>query len=159
MMVGFVEENRQEYGVEPICAMLPIAPSTYYEYRARRRDPDKRPARAKRDEKLGPQIQRVFEENFEVYGARKVWQQMGREHVEVARCTVERLMRSMGLRGAVRGRSRIIISGAVLWGWCVLLFWRAHGTPVPFHPPQTLVTSGTISTTLSSSASGHAFSA
>ncbi len=104
-MVGFVEENCHEYGVEPICAMLPIAPSTYYEHRARRRDPDKRPARAKRDEKLTPEIQRVFDENFKVYGADKVWRQLGREGVGAARCTIERLMRSVGLRGAVRGRA------------------------------------------------------
>lgn len=104
-MVGFVEENRQEYGVEPICAVLPIAPSTYYEYRVQRRDPDKRPARAKRDEVLTPEIRRVFDENFKVYGAEKVWRQLGREGVGAARCTIERLMRSIGLRGAVRGRA------------------------------------------------------
>ncbi len=104
-MVGFVEENCHEYGVEPICAMLPIAPSTDDEHRARRRDPDKRPARAKRDEKLAPEIQRVFDENFKVYGADKVWRQLGREGVGAARCTIERLMRSVGLRGAVRGRA------------------------------------------------------
>ena len=104
-MVGFVEENRQQYGVEPICAVLPIAPATYYEHRARRRDPDKRPARAKRDEQLMPEIRRVWDENFKVYGVEKVWRQLGRESVAAARCTVERLMRSMGLRGAVRGRA------------------------------------------------------
>jgi len=105
MLVGFVEENRQEYGVEPICAVLPIAPATYYEYRARRRDPDKRSVRAKRDEQLTPEIRRVWDENFKVYGAEKVWRQLGREGVGVARCTIERLMRSIGLRGAVRGRA------------------------------------------------------
>ena len=104
-MVSFVEENRQEYGVEPICAMLPIAPATYYEHRARRRDPDRRPVRAKRDEQLMPEIRRVWDENFGVYGAEKVWRQLGREGVGVARCTVERLMRALGLRGAVRGRA------------------------------------------------------
>ena len=104
-MVDFVQENRQEYGVEPICAVLPIAPATYYEHRARRRDLDKRSARAKHDEELMPEIRRVWDENFEVYGVEKVWRQLGREGVEVARCTVERLMRSMGLRGAVRGRA------------------------------------------------------
>ena len=104
-MVGFVEENRHKYGVGPICTMLPIAPSTYYEYRARRRDPDKRPARTKRDEQLTPEIRRVFDENFKVYGADKVWRQLGREGVGAARCTIERLMRSTGLRGAVRGRA------------------------------------------------------
>jgi putative transposase len=104
-MVDFVEENCLSYGVEPICAMLPIAPATYYDRRARRLDPDKRSFREKRDEKLIPQIQRVFEENFEVYGAEKVWRQLGRESFGVARYTVERLMRAMGLRGAVRGRA------------------------------------------------------
>jgi len=104
-MVEFVEGNRSSYGVEPICEVLPIAPATYYEHRARRLDPDKRPLRQKSDEKLIPEIKRVYEENFEVYGAEKVWRQLGREKVEVARCTVERLMRSMGLRGAVRDRA------------------------------------------------------
>jgi len=104
-MVGFVEENRASYGVEPICAVVPIAPATYYEHRARKLDPEKRSSRTKRDEKLKPEIRRVFEENFEVYGARKVWEQLDREKVVVARCTVERLMRSMGLRGAVKDRA------------------------------------------------------
>ena len=104
-MVGFVEESRQEYGVEPICAMLPIAPSTYYEHRARWRDPDRRPSRAKRDEELMPEIQRIWDENFKVYGVQKVWRQLGREGNGAARCTVERLMRAMDLRGTVRGRA------------------------------------------------------
>jgi putative transposase len=84
---------------------VPIAPATYYEHRARKLDPGKRSSRAKRDEKLKPEIRRVFEENFEVYGVRKVWEQLGREAIPVARCTVERLMRSMGLRGAVKDRA------------------------------------------------------
>ena len=104
-MVEFVEDNRRSYGVEPICTMLPIAPSTYYDHRARRLDPEKRLARARRDEALIPEIQRVYDENQEVYGADKIWRQMGREGTTVARCTVERLMRSIGLRGAVRGRA------------------------------------------------------
>ncbi len=104
-MVSFVEENRQEYGVEPICAMLPIAPATYYEHRARRLDPDERPVREKRNEQLMVEIRRVFDENFGVYGAEKVWRQLGREGIGVARCTVERLMRALGLRGVVRGRA------------------------------------------------------
>ena len=102
-MVSFIEEHRGSYGVEPICAVLPIAPATYYEHLARKQDPDKLPARAKRDAELRPEIQRVWVENFAVYGAEKVWRQLGREDVAVARCTVERLMRAMGLRGAVRG--------------------------------------------------------
>ena len=104
-MVAFIDEHRDEYGVEPICSVLPIAPSTYYEHRARAQDPDRRPAREKRDEELRPQVQRVWNDNHAVYGADKVWRQLGREHVEVARCTVERLMREMGLRGAERGKA------------------------------------------------------
>jgi transposase InsO family protein len=93
------------YGVEPICAVLPIAPATYYAHKACARDPELRSARAKRDEELRSRIRRVHEENFSVYGAEKVWRQLKREGVKVARCTVERLMRGMGLRGAVRGRA------------------------------------------------------
>jgi len=105
-MVNFVEEHRGEYGVEPICAMLPIAPSTYYEHAGRRKEPERRPARAKRDDELRVQIRRVWEESFGgVYGAEKVWRQLVLEGTSVARCTVERLMREMGLRGAVRGRA------------------------------------------------------
>ena len=104
-MVDFIEENREAHGVESICKMLPIAPTTYYDHRAKRLDPEKRSARAKRDEWLRVEIQRVYDENFQVYGARKVWLQLGREDIKVGRCTVERLMRSMGLRGAVRDRA------------------------------------------------------
>lgn len=104
-MVSFIEEHRAEYGVEPICAVLPIAPATYYEHRAWRLDPSRRCERAKRDEELRFEIERVWKENFSVYGAEKVWRQLGREAIDVARCTVERLMRAMGLRGAVRGRA------------------------------------------------------
>ena len=103
-MVTFIDEHRDDYGVEPICAVLPIAPSTYYRHRAHRLDPSKRSERAKRDEVLRDRIGVVWEENFGVYGARKVWRQLQREEVDVARCTVERLMREVGLRGAVRGR-------------------------------------------------------
>ena len=104
-MVTFIDEHRSEYGVEPICDVLPIAPSTYYEHRARTRDPAKHPARAKRDEELRPKIQRVWRENHAVYGVDKVWRQLAREKVATARCTVARLMRGMGLRGAVRGHA------------------------------------------------------
>jgi len=103
--VEFIEEHRAEYGVEPICRVLPIAPATYYQHQARRKDAERRPERAKRDEVLRTEIGRVFEENHAVYGADKVWRQLLREGFEVARCTVERLMREMGLRGAVRGRA------------------------------------------------------
>ena len=104
-MVAFIDEHRWEYGVEPICRVLPIAPATYYEHRSRRLDPSKRPARAKRDATLRIEVRRVFEENFSVYGAEKVWRQLRREKVYAARCTVERLMRLEGLHGVVRGRS------------------------------------------------------
>ena len=103
-MVSFVDAHRAAYGVESICAQLPIAPSQYYEHRARQADPQRRPLRLRRDEALLPRIRRVHEENFGVYGARKVWRQLGREDIEVARCTVERLMRSLRLQGVVRGR-------------------------------------------------------
>lgn len=104
-MVAFIDEHRGTYGVEPICEVLPIAPSTYYEHRARALNPDKLPARAKRDAELRPKIQRIWNENHAVYGAEKVWRQLAREDVDVARCTVERLMNGMGLQGATRGRA------------------------------------------------------
>jgi putative transposase len=103
-MVSFIDAHRDVYGVEPICAQLPIAPSQYYEHQGRQADPERRPPRLCRDEALRPQIGRVHAENFGVYGARKVWRQLGREDIVVARCTVERLMRSLGLQGVVRGR-------------------------------------------------------
>ena len=103
-MVSFIDEHQATYGVEPICAQLPIAPSTYYEYKARQADPARLPPRARRDLELAKEIRRVYEENFQVYGARKVWRQLGREGIRVARCTVERLMRSLGLAGVVRGK-------------------------------------------------------
>jgi transposase InsO family protein len=102
-MVSFIDEHRAEYGVESICAQLPIAPSMYYEHKARQADPERLPPRLRRDRALAPEIRRVHEENFRVYGARKVWRQLGREGQVVARCTVERLMRAQGLRGIVRG--------------------------------------------------------
>jgi len=92
-MVAFIDEYREAYGVEPICAVVPIAPSTYYEHKARAARPERSPARARRDGQLRREIERVFEENFRVYGARKVWRQLNREGIPVARCTVERLMR------------------------------------------------------------------
>jgi putative transposase len=106
-MIGFIDGHRASYGVEPICGVLPIAPSTYHEHAARRSDPEKLPARVKRDEALKPEIARVFKENFEVYGARKVWRQLKRESRDAARCTVERLMGEMGLRGVIRGRKPV----------------------------------------------------
>jgi putative transposase len=103
-MIGFIDDHRGAYGVEPICKVLPIAPSTYHAHAARRADPARLPARAQRDVLLAAEIQRVFDANFGVYGVRKVWRQLGREGKRVARCTVARLMRRMGLQGAVRGR-------------------------------------------------------
>jgi putative transposase len=103
-MIAFIDDHRGVYGVEPICKVLPIAPSTYHAHVARRLDPGKLSRRAKRDEALKAQIRRVFEENFRVYGVRKVWRQLAREGIAVARCTVARLMRAMGLQGAVRGK-------------------------------------------------------
>ena len=103
-MVAFIDAHRDEYGVEPICEQLPIAPSTYYEMKARQADPARLPARTRRDGELKAEIGRVHAANFGVYGARKVWRQLGREDITAARCTVERLMRSLGLCGVVRGR-------------------------------------------------------
>jgi len=102
-MVSFIDDHREHYGVEPICEVLPIAPSTYYAHKAQQKDPDRRSARAKRDSLLRNEIARVWEDNFSVYGARKVWLQLNREKIEVARCTVARLMGDLGLSGAVRG--------------------------------------------------------
>jgi transposase InsO family protein len=103
-MIAFIDEHRETYGVEPICRVLPIAPSTYHVHAARRADPARRPAREKKDEALRTEVRRVFDENFGVYGVRKVWQQLKREGFDIARCTVARLMRMMGLRGVIRGK-------------------------------------------------------
>jgi transposase InsO family protein len=103
-MVKFIDEHRKDYGVGPICKVIPIAPSTYYEHNAREAHPECAPLRVRRDAFLREEIQRVWDENFQVYGAKKVWRQLKREGIHVARCTVERLMRVMGLQGVVRGR-------------------------------------------------------
>ncbi|MDN2580954.1 IS3 family transposase [Aquibium sp. ELW1220] len=103
-MIAFIDDHREAHGVEPICRVLPIAPSTYRDHVAKRLDPERLSARAKRDLMLKPEIERVFAENFEVYGARKVWRQMLREGFAVARCTVERLMADLGLQGVIRGK-------------------------------------------------------
>ena len=104
-MVRFIDDHRATYGVEPICAVLPIAPSTYFRHRAQRADATKRSARARRDDTLRIEIRRVWDAHFRVYGPRKVWRQLRRDKIRVARCTVARLMREMGLKGAVRGRA------------------------------------------------------
>jgi len=111
-MVGFITEHRDQYGVEPICAVLPIAPSTYFRYRAHQVDPTQRSARAQRDDELRVQIQRVWDANQQVYGPRKVWRQLRREQVRVAHCTVRRLMQAMGLRGTGRGRAWVTTTQA-----------------------------------------------
>ena len=103
-MIAFVDDHREVYGVEPICRVLPIAPSTYHAHVAGRADPARRSPRAQQDTAVMEQIRRVHETNFGVYGVRKIWRQLGRDGVAVARCTVERLMRRMGLKGAVRGK-------------------------------------------------------
>ena len=103
-MIAFIDAHRDAYGVESICAQLPIAPSTYYEHKRRQIDPSRVPARVRRDGELRGSIRRVWDDNFQVYGARKVWRQLNREQIPVARCTVERLMRSLELQGAMRGR-------------------------------------------------------
>ncbi len=103
-MIRFIEDHRDQYGVEPICRVLPIAPSSYYEHARRIRQPETAPPRVQRDAMLRSEIRRVWKDNFRVYGAPKVWRQLNREGIAVARCTVERLMREMGLSGAVRGK-------------------------------------------------------
>ena len=103
-MIAFIDDHRTVYGIEPICRVLLIAPSTYRAHAARRADPGRLPARARSDAGLMVEIRRVFETNFHVYGVRKIWRQMRREEISLARCTVERLMRQMGLRGVIRGK-------------------------------------------------------
>ncbi len=104
--MDFIDQHRDAYGVEPICSVLPIAPATYYAHRAWRRDPELRCTRKKRDAVLRDEIKRVWDESEDgVYGADKVWRQLHREGTRVARCTVERLMRSQGSSGVVRGKA------------------------------------------------------
>ena len=103
-MIAFIDNHRGVHGVEPICNVLPIAPSTYNDHLAKRADPARLPERVKRDTMLKPEVSRVFKANYEVYGARKVWLQLGREGFEVARCTVARLMKDMGFQGVIRGK-------------------------------------------------------
>src|SRR5260370_14212258 len=104
-MMAFIDDHRAAYGVEPICKVLPIAPSTYYAQAARRADPGKLSARAQRDAILRPEIRRVWDENFQVYGVCQAWRQLTREAVDVPRCTVARLMQQMGLAGVIRGKA------------------------------------------------------
>ena len=112
VMVQFIDDHRDAYGVESICTVVPIAPSTYFWHKARHADPTRRSARVQRDDEWRREIQRVWDDNQQVYGPRKVWRQLRREGHRVARCTVGRLMRAMGLRGAVRGRAWVTTTQA-----------------------------------------------
>ncbi len=103
-MTAFIDAHRDEYGVEPICRVLPIAPSSYRARVAQRSNPELLSDRAREDQRLKPEVMRVFAENFGVYGVRKVWRQMNREGFAVARCTIARLMRDLGLQGVIRGK-------------------------------------------------------
>lgn len=103
-MIAFIDDHRKVHGIEPICRLLQIAPSTYHAHKQRQRDPQRCSARSQRDATLLPEVERVWNENFRVYGVRKVWRQLRREGFDVARCTVERLMKRLGLRGVIRGK-------------------------------------------------------
>ncbi len=103
-MIALIDHSRDDYGVVPICKELPIAPSTYHCYKHLEQNPERRSQRARHDERLMPEVQRVWEENHRHYGARKVWNQLNRETISVARCTVERLMKQLGLEGVRRGK-------------------------------------------------------
>lgn len=104
-MIAFLEDHRADHGVEPICRVLPIAPATFYDHLAKRADPSRLSDRAQRDADLKPEIERVFKENLSVYGVRKVWHQMRREGFDIARCTVARLMKDIGIEGVIRGKT------------------------------------------------------
>src|SRR6476469_6520699 len=104
-MIAFIDDHCGAHGVEPICKVLPIAPSTYHAHVAKRRDPAKLSARARQDARLKIEVQRVFDENFRVYGMRKVWRQLKREGFDIARCTVSRLMQTMTVQEVIRGKS------------------------------------------------------
>lgn len=109
-MIAFIKDNREAFGVEPICRVLPIAPSSFHAHRAVARDPTRASARAKSDAVHREDIARIWNDNRDLYGARKVWHALRREEKDVARCTVERLMKAMGLQGAVRGKKVITTS-------------------------------------------------
>lgn len=105
-MIQFIEDHRHDHGVEPICRVLPIAPTTFYDNLAKQADPSLLSDRAKRDAELKPEIERVFEENLSAYGVRKVWRQLRREGFDIARCTVARLMKDIGIEGVICGKNR-----------------------------------------------------
>ena len=143
-MIAFIDDHREAYGVEPICKVLPIAPSTYHAQIAQRIDVSKRSARAQRDSELKIEVQRVFAENFGVYGVRKVWRQLRREGFTVARCTVERLMASLGLQGAIRGKPvRTTISDKAVPCPCTLILVLIVWVFVPLKPSHVFVMGGT----------------
>ena len=124
-MIAFIEDQRVVYGVESICRVLPIAPSTYYYQLACRVDPSKASARCQRDTELVPEIQRVWGQNYQVYGVRKAWHQLKREGFDVARCTVERLMKRIGIRGAVRGK---VVKTTIPDTSSTASRWRSHSS-------------------------------
>ena len=103
-MIAFIDDHRDKHGVEPICEVLPIAPATYYDHQAKLADSARQSDRSRRDAELRPHIQRVFDANWQVYGVRKIWRQLRREGFDVARCTVSRLMKAMGIQGIIRGK-------------------------------------------------------
>lgn len=122
-MIAFIDDHRESHGVEPICRVLPIAPSTYHDHAAKREDPSLLSKRAQREEVLKAEVKRVFFANFSVYGVRKVWRQLEQEGFRVARCTVARLMRQLGLQGVVGGKPVRVRRSAtrrrpVRWIWC-----------------------------------------
>lgn len=127
-MTAFIDEFRDEFGVEPICRVLPIAPSTYHARKAAARDPSRASARTRRDAELKDKIQEVWSDNRKLYGARKVWHALKRDGVDVARCTVERLMREMGLQGVVRGKKVITTNPFAMALEPVALPWLTHAT-------------------------------
>ena len=107
MVMSFIDDHAKELGIEPICRELAIAPSSYHEHAARVADPQRRSARARRDDEIKQEIRRIHGDSSGLYGTRKVWHQMRREGATVAKCTVERLMRAMGLAGVRRGKSTV----------------------------------------------------
>ena len=139
-MIAFIDDHRDVHGVEPICRLLQVAPSTYYEHVAQRGDPGKLPARAKRDAELCGEIQRVWKENFRAYSVHKIWRQLRREGIEVARCTVERLMRSLGIKGAVRGKAAKTTVSDKATPWPADRVNRQFQAPRPNTPSRVLLT-------------------
>lgn len=130
VLMDFIDQHRDSHGVEPICKVLQIAPSGYRRHAALRRDPQRRCARARNDEVWVLQIERVWDAQMQVYGAEKVWRQLKREGMTVARCTVERLMRRQGLRGVTRGKVvRTTISDSTALRPLDKVHWKFHALP------------------------------